>query len=212
MVNQQRVLFLNLIVLYLIVNSDLMMSDDDDDEVPDLDSCEQRKEAASYKARSEAYRKYGSDDDDDDESHPDDVPDLVEKHEDRKKAKKINLEPDEVEPVPAWIRYMPKNLQQKPKIDDAIVLANEVRMDMQLEPLAPPAVPVPVLVPIKPSSNRFGPTSLKAKSQKRSRSSSSAPYAQDEQRTSSQRLKDRLNRCNVNEAAMLFSMSGIAKK
>ncbi len=189
-----------------------MMNAYPDVDVPGLDNADKSEEYeyAIQRARKD-YGVASDDDDDDDDGHPD--PDG--EGDDGRGTNQATTEPDdEVEPVPAWIRYMPKKLQQQPKVDDTVVSANEVLVNMQLESLAPPPVPAaPVLVPIKPSSNRFGPTSLKARSQKRSRTgTSSAPYAQDEQRSSSQRMKDKLNRCNVIEAEMLFSMTGIAKK
>ena len=107
---------------------------------------------------------------------------------------------DEEEQVPAWLRYMPRRAlkatsSKKAPPDDA---TNDARMHTK--------------VPVKPSSNAFGPTSLRAKGQKRARTA--PPPDPDPTTTSSQqqRIKDKLRRCNVAEAAALFSMSACVEK
>ena len=105
-------------------------------------------------------------------------------------------EDESEEALPAWMRYLPRTNFAPSSSSTTAATTTE---DAYKEP--------DIHVPISkqpPSSNRFGPTSLTAKSQKRPRFSSSKSQIKP---TSHQRIPDKLKRSNVSEAAMLFSLS-----
>jgi hypothetical protein len=121
---------------------------------------------------------------------------------------------EEEEEVPAWIRYLPKKLKSS--------------NSSSMSETASVAV-VPLVTTVRPSSNPFGPTSLKARSAShRSRrvTQSTAPYQSNISSASNtdsavgqssapaaaaERVRARMksSRCNVTEASMLFSMSSL---
>ena len=103
------------------------------------------------------------------------------------------------EVVPAWMRYLPKT--------NFVPSSSSITTIDTFKEEADTHKPISKQ---PPSSNRFGPTSLTAKSQKRPRitphnssSTTSIPIVP----SSHQRIHDKLKRTNVTEAAMLFSMS-----
>jgi hypothetical protein len=127
----------------------------------------------------------GDDDDDHDNDHDND---------------NDNNGDDEQEEVPAWVRYMPRGTLSSSSSGHA-PSGEGTDADMH------------TTVAVKPSSNAFGPTSSRAKGQKRLKTGREPPPSSlDPATASQQRIKDKLRRCNVTEAAVLFSMSASVDK
>jgi len=106
----------------------------------------------------------------------------------------------EVEKIPAWIRYLPKTNFSKSHRSKGETCSKSVEKSHRLL----------VKVKQRPSSNPLGSTSIKAtatQTKERSSQPSSTTLSLNSKLTK-ERLK---SSCNVNEAAMLFSMSGISK-
>jgi hypothetical protein len=106
---------------------------------------------------------------------------------------------DEQEEVPAWVRYMPRGTLSSSSGHAPSGEGTDADMH--------------TTVAVKPSSNAFGPTSSRAKGQKRLKTGREPPPSSlDPATASQQRIKDKLRRCNVTEAAVLFSMSASVDK
>lgn len=119
----------------------------------------------------------------------------------------LGVETEEDEEIPAWIRYLPKGLEKSHGSSSSSSGSGGNAMGV-LENVAQ----IPKKVNQRPSSNPFGSTSLKATSVSRQlrekRLSDNAPYRNTQSR---EKIKDKLNRCNVGEASMLLSLSCIDK-
>lgn len=119
----------------------------------------------------------------------------------------VGVETEEDEEIPAWIRYLPKGLE-KSHCSTSNSSGTAGNSAETVENLAH----VLKKVNQRPSSNPFGSTSLKATSVssqlREKRLNDNAPYRSNQLR---EKIKDKLNRCNVGEASMLLSLSSIDK-
>ena len=113
---------------------------------------------------------------------------------------------DDEDAKPAWIRYMPKLARTKEPQSETHVEVGDVRTED----------PVAFNTTIKPSSNRFGPTSLRARASERTSSrlnriSATNPYKQTSGANRNDLAKSRRGKPNISEASELLSMFSIKK-
>ena len=111
-------------------------------------------------------------------------------------------ETEEEEVLPAWMRYLPRThfVSSSSSSSSSTTTKHTYKEPDTYGPISKQP----------PSSNRFGPTSLQAKSQKRPRITlNNSPNTARSQilPSSRHRIQDKLKRSNVTEAAMLFSLS-----
>ena len=127
---------------------------------------------------------------------------------------------EEDDEIPLWIRNSPKAcLTRSHHINSANAFSSKLgplRL-VRVEPaeLPPPPQQLKSMSP-RPSSNPVGSTHLKAISvsqlqRARRNNTNYCPYISTPPKSSA-RIREKLNRCNINEAAILFSMSSIGKK
>lgn len=137
----------------------------------------------------------------------------------------FDADPDaeEDDEIPLWIRNSPKAcLTRSHHINSINAFSNkpEAYRLVRVEPaeLSPPPQQLQSMSP-RPSSNPVGSSHLKAMSvsqlqRARRNNTNYCPYTSTPPKSSksSARIREKLNPCNINEAAILFSMSSIGKK
>jgi hypothetical protein len=134
----------------------------------------------------------------------------------------FDADPDaeEDDEIPLWIRNSPKAcLTRSHHINSINAFSSKpgtLRL-VRVEPveLLPPPQQLKSMSP-RPSSNPIGSSHLKAMSvsqlqRARRNNNSYCPYTATPPKSSA-RIREKLNRCNINEAAILFSLSSIGKK
>lgn len=123
---------------------------------------------------------------------------------------------EEDDEIPLWIRNSPKACLTRSHHINSFASKSAALRLVRLDSAELPPPPQSSSISPRPSSNPLGSTHLKAVSisqlqRARRNNTNYCPYVSTPPKSSA-RIREKLNRCNINEAAILFSLSSIGRK